>query len=47
MIATVLAQGGLDPTAVIGGKLNIFGSNAKLGQGSFWWPKRTKVMGLF
>ena len=33
MIATVLACGGLDPTAVIGGKLNIFGSNAKLGQG--------------
>ncbi|MGD0627472.1 MAG: Mur ligase domain-containing protein, partial [Thermodesulfobacteriota bacterium] len=33
MIATVLAHGGLDPTAVIGGKLNIFGSNAKLGQG--------------
>ena len=33
MIATVLAHGGLDPTAVIGGKLNSFGSNAKLGQG--------------
>lgn len=33
MIATVLAQAGLDPTAVIGGKLNIFGSNAKLGEG--------------
>lgn len=33
MIATVLAHAGLDPTAVIGGKLNIFGSNAKLGQG--------------
>jgi UDP-N-acetylmuramate--alanine ligase len=31
MIATVLAHGGLDPTAVIGGKLNRFGSNAKLG----------------
>jgi UDP-N-acetylmuramate--alanine ligase len=33
LISTVLAHGGLDPTAVIGGKLNAFGSNAKLGQG--------------
>jgi undecaprenyldiphospho-muramoylpentapeptide beta-N-acetylglucosaminyltransferase len=33
MIATVLAAGGLDPTAVVGGKLNSLGSNAKLGRG--------------
>ncbi len=32
MIATVLAAGGLDPTAVVGGKLNSLGSNAKLGK---------------
>ena len=31
MVATVLAAAGLDPTAVIGGKLDLFGSNAKLG----------------
>jgi len=35
MIATVMARGALDPTAVIGGRLNSLGSNAKLGQGEF------------
>jgi len=35
MIATVLVYGGYDPTAVIGGRLNAFGSNAKLGKGDF------------
>ncbi|MBS2029782.1 MAG: UDP-N-acetylmuramate--L-alanine ligase [Deltaproteobacteria bacterium] len=33
MVATVLASAGLDPTAVVGGKLNSLGSNAKLGRG--------------
>lgn len=33
MIAMVLERGGLDPTAVIGGRLSAFGSNARLGQG--------------
>ena len=33
MIATVLANGGLDPTLVIGGKLGSIGSNARLGNG--------------
>jgi UDP-N-acetylmuramate--alanine ligase len=35
MIALVLERGGLDPTAVIGGRLQAFGSNARLGQGEF------------
>jgi len=35
LVAHVLAQGGLDPTAVIGGRVNAFGSNAKLGAGRF------------
>jgi UDP-N-acetylmuramate--alanine ligase len=35
MVATVLVNGGFDPTAVIGGRLNAFGSNAKLGKGDF------------
>src|SRR5688572_4071128 len=35
MIALVLARGGLDPTAVIGGKLSAFGSNARLGRGDY------------
>ncbi len=33
MLAIVLAKAGLDPTAVIGGKLDIFDSNARLGDG--------------
>ncbi len=32
MVATVLAAGGLDPTAVVGGKVNVLDSNAKLGK---------------
>ncbi|GAA0507932.1 UDP-N-acetylmuramate--L-alanine ligase [Pigmentiphaga daeguensis] len=35
LIASVLAAGGLDPTFVIGGRLNSAGANAKLGQGEF------------
>ncbi|MEO8015139.1 MAG: UDP-N-acetylmuramate--L-alanine ligase, partial [Polaromonas sp.] len=33
--ACVLAEGGLDPTFVIGGKLNSAGANAKLGSGDY------------
>src|SRR5512140_3280397 len=35
MIALVLERGGLDPTAVIGGRLSAFGSSARLGKGDF------------
>jgi UDP-N-acetylmuramate--alanine ligase len=35
LTASVLAKGGLDPTFVIGGRLNSSGSNAKLGRGEF------------
>jgi UDP-N-acetylmuramate--alanine ligase len=35
MIAVVLEQAGLDPTAVIGGRLSAFGSNARLGGGPY------------
>ena len=35
LVASVLAEGGLDPTFVIGGKLNSAGANARLGQGDF------------
>jgi UDP-N-acetylmuramate--alanine ligase len=35
LTASVLAKGGLDPTFVIGGRLNSSGSNAKLGTGEF------------
>ena len=33
MVALVLERAGLDPTAVIGGRLSAFGSNARLGKG--------------
>lgn len=32
MVATVLNAAGLDPTAVVGGKVNVLGSNAQLGK---------------
>lgn len=35
LVASVLAEGGLDPTFVIGGKLNSAGTNAKLGASKY------------
>ncbi|HEY3432070.1 MAG TPA: UDP-N-acetylmuramate--L-alanine ligase [Rhodocyclaceae bacterium] len=35
LVASALAAGGLDPTFVIGGRLNSAGVNARLGQGEF------------
>ena len=35
LVASVLAEGGLDPTFVIGGRLNSAGANAKLGTGEY------------
>ncbi len=35
LVASVLAQGGLDPTFVIGGRLTSAGANAKLGSGDY------------
>ncbi len=35
LVASVLAEGGLDPTFVIGGRLNSAGANAKLGSGDY------------
>jgi len=35
LTASVLAQGGFDPTFVIGGRLNSSGTNARLGSGEF------------
>jgi UDP-N-acetylmuramate--alanine ligase len=47
LIATVLAKGGLDPTLVIGGRLNNLGSNAKLGQGEFMVAEADESDGSF
>lgn len=47
LIATVLGAAGLDPTVVIGGKLNSLGSNAKLGQGEFLVAEADESDGSF
>jgi UDP-N-acetylmuramate--alanine ligase len=47
MVATVLAAGGIDPTVVIGGRLNSLGSNAKLGQGEFLVAEADESDGSF
>ena len=47
MVATVLARGGLDPTMVIGGRLNALGSNAKLGRGDFLVAEADESDGSF
>lgn len=35
MVASVLAAGGLDPTVVVGGRVNALGSNARLGKSHY------------
>lgn len=35
LVASILAEGGFDPTFVIGGRLNAAGANARLGTGEF------------
>ncbi len=47
MISTVLSRGGLDPTVVIGGKLNAWGTNAKLGTGDFMVAEADESDGTF
>jgi UDP-N-acetylmuramate--alanine ligase len=47
MIAQVLSHAGLDPTIVIGGKLGILGSNAKLGKGQLLVAEADESDGSF
>lgn len=48
MIASILTQGGLDPTVVIGGRLNIWGgSNARLGNSDFLVAEADESDGSF
>jgi UDP-N-acetylmuramate--alanine ligase len=47
MVATILSHGGIDPTVVIGGRLDLFGSNAKLGQGKFLVAEADESDGSF
>lgn len=47
LMATVLAAAGLDPTIVIGGKVDAFGGNARLGQGDFLVAEADESDGSF
>ena len=48
MIGSILTRGGLDPTVVIGGRLNIWGgSNARLGNGDFMVAEADESDGSF
>jgi len=47
MVGWILAEAGLDPTVVIGGKVNSIGSNAKLGQGEFLVAEADESDGSF
>jgi UDP-N-acetylmuramate--alanine ligase len=47
LVASVLAEGGLDPTFVIGGVLNAAGSSARLGQGRYLVAEADESDGSF
>src|SRR5882724_2997728 len=47
MVATILSGAGLDPTIVIGGRLGILGSNAKLGKGDLLVAEADESDGSF
>ena len=47
MAASVLGHAGIDPTVVIGGKLNAIGTNAQLGQGKFLVAEADESDGSF
>jgi UDP-N-acetylmuramate--alanine ligase len=47
IVAHLLAHAGMDPTAVVGGKVNTFGSNAKLGKGDYMVVEADESDGSF
>ena len=47
MVAWMLARAGLDPTIVVGGKVDSLGGNAKLGQGDFLVAEADESDGSF
>lgn len=47
ILASALNEVGLDPTVVIGGKINSFGSNAKLGKGDLFVAEADESDGSF
>jgi UDP-N-acetylmuramate--alanine ligase len=47
MVATIMAEARMDPTMVIGGKLNILGTNARLGAGDYLVAEADESDGSF
>ncbi len=47
MVAAVLAEGGLDPTVVVGGRIAALGTNARVGQGEFLVAEADESDGSF
>ncbi len=47
LVSTVLRQAGLDPTVVVGGKVNALGSNARLGAGDLFVAEADESDGSF
>ncbi len=47
LVATILAEAGLDPTVVVGGKVDSLGSNAKFGEGEFLVAEADESDGSF
>jgi len=47
LLATIFTEAGLDPTVIIGGRLNTFGSNARLGEGEFLIAEADESDGSF
>mgnify|MGYP002338703790 CR=1 FL=1 len=47
LLGTVFKEGGMDPTVIIGGKLNSYGSNALMGQGDYLIAEADESDGSF
>ncbi len=47
LVATVMAEAGMDPTMVIGGKLDSLGTNARLGEGEYLVAEADESDGSF
>jgi UDP-N-acetylmuramate--alanine ligase len=47
LIATLLAEGGLDPTFIVGGLVNAFGTGARLGEGRYLVAEADESDGSF
>lgn len=47
LLAEIFTQAGLDPTVIIGGRLNAFGANARLGEGEYLIAEADESDGSF